>query len=95
MIWVLASTIFLVGLLIPILAIVLDSPILKKLVEARVSREGSGEGRLTDRILALEDEVGEISEQLETIREELRFTQRLLEKPDAERKPKALPSADD
>ena len=76
MLWVIGFLVLLVALSIPILSIVLDSPALKKLVDART-------GELADRITSLEDEVLELNKSLIQVKEENKFMQRLLENPES------------
>ncbi len=69
----------LIALLIPILAIVLDSPI------ARSVFRGSEQGRIEElvgRIQSLENDVEHLGRALDAHREETQFVQRLLENPD-------------
>jgi archaellum component FlaC len=79
--WLLAA-ILLVALLIPIAAILLDSP-LGRSVARRL--EGRGEPRdmqaLERRIEALETDLQDLSRSLAGMHDELQFVQRLLEDP--------------
>lgn len=67
-------------LLIPILAIVLDSQVGKALA-ARLERKslGTGEGGVQDRLLFLEGEVDRLGKDLGRLDEESQFLQKLLE----------------
>jgi hypothetical protein len=79
MYWALGFLILLIALLIPILAIVLDSPV------ARNVFRGTDPAKLNDvmeRLQALEDEVAEMGQTIESLREESEFVQRLLDNPD-------------
>ena len=88
MYWVLGFLILLIALSIPILAIVLDSPV------ARNAFRRLDSGKLDDvinRLQALEDEVADLGRGLEALREETQFVQRLLEDSDQAGSPKQLP----
>lgn len=77
---------FLLVLLIPLLAIVLDSQVGKALA-ARLERTGPGEGddHLLDRIRYLEGEVERLTGEVERLDEESRFLHELLaERPPAD-----------
>jgi TolA-binding protein len=91
MLWALGFLILVVFLAIPILAIVLDSPVLNRLVEAR--RGGQQDPKaiedLRKRLGVLEDEVADLTQLTQTLREETQFVQRLLE--NAEEKSARLP----
>lgn len=85
--WILLSIVLLVALLIPILAIVLDSPALRNAFE----RKGGGMNLrelqdLTTKVSTLEGEVEDLGRTVQLLREETQFLQRLLENPD---KPKS------
>lgn len=77
--WVIGFLVVLVALLIPILAIVLDSPALQKLVEGRRAAPPGELRELQRRIETLEDEVDDVSAVVRQLREETQFLQRLLE----------------
>jgi hypothetical protein len=74
--------IFVLVLLIPLLAVVLDSQLGRALAQ-RVENQGLGGERLT----ALEADVERLSRELENLREQTEFVDRLLE----ERRRKQLP----
>lgn len=74
--------IFILVLLIPLLAVVLDSQLGRALAR-RIENDGIGGERMT----ALEGEVERLSRELESLREQTEFVDRLLE----ERKRKQLP----
>lgn len=83
---------FVLILLIPILAIVLDSQVGRALA-ARLERRslGPGDEQLLERIAHLEGEVEELGRQVARLDEEGRFLQKLLEERPA---PGALPPGD-
>jgi hypothetical protein len=92
MIWM----IVLVVLMIPILAILLDSQ-LGQALASRLERRGLGEGdtHMAERMAYLEGEVERMSEELLRLDEESRFMTRLLsERAEGEDAPRALPEAD-
>jgi len=72
----------LVLLLIPILAIVLDSELGQALANRLSSDEAALGGPLTDRVQELEAEVRYLSESLESLREESTFVRALIETAD-------------
>ncbi len=81
MLWVVAFLIVMVALLIPILAIVLDSPFVQKLAESRrgaALQEGAAE-ELRKRVGVLEGEVDDLGRAMGQLREETQFLQHLLE----------------
>lgn len=89
MVWVF---IVFVALLIPILAIVLDSPVARSWARRleRPGALGAREQELFERLEQLEDEVEGLTRALESQREEVHFLGRLLQDPD-----RALPPAGD
>jgi signal transduction histidine kinase len=90
MIWVIGFLILIVALLIPILAIVMDSPALRNAFERRLGSPQLKE--LTEKVAVLEDEIEELGRAVQTLREETQFMQRLLEEGEARPKPPTLPS---
>ena len=78
MFWALGFLILFVALLIPILAIVLDSPAARNFFRA----DPKTINELMERVRGLEDEVGQLTQSIEDLREETRFVQRLLNKPE-------------
>ncbi len=93
MLWAIGFLVLVVFLAIPILAIVLDSPVLNRFVESRRGGQippGEVED-LRKRLGVLEDEVGDLSTSVQTLRDETQFLQRLLES--AEEKSARLPPA--
>jgi cell division protein FtsB len=93
MIWAIGFLILVVFLAIPILAIVLDSPVLHRLIESRrTAALSDGEAAdLRQRIGVLEDEVADLHQGVQALRDETQFIQRLLES--AEEKSARLPPA--
>ena len=90
MIWVIGFLILIVALLIPILAIVMDSPALRGALERRLGSPQLKE--LSDKVAVLEDEVDELGRAVQLLREETQFMQRLLENGESHPKPPTLPS---
>jgi hypothetical protein len=74
---------FILILLIPLFAVILDSQV-GRAVARRIEE---GEGRSGDRLAALESEVERLSRELDLLREQTEFVDRLLE----EKKSKELP----
>lgn len=78
-------------LLIPILAIVLDSQV-GKAIAARLERKsiGGGDGGIQDRLVFLEGEVDRLGKEMGRLEEESQFLQKLLaERPERESLPPA------
>ena len=91
MIWLVGFLILFVALMIPILAIVLDSPAIKHLFE---SRRGSAPGEveaLSKKVDLLEDQVDDLTRSLEGLKEEQQFLHQLLENPERGPSSKRLP----
>jgi hypothetical protein len=81
--WLLA-VILLVALLIPIAAILADSPIGRSIARRLEGRGEAGDGAvqvLERRIAVLETDLEDLSRSIVGMREELQFMQRLLEDP--------------
>jgi hypothetical protein len=91
MLWAIGFLVLVVFLAIPILAIVLDSPALHRFLESR--RAGTVDAaaleELRNRLGVLEDEVGDLTQLTQTLKDETQFLQRLLES--AEEKAARLP----
>mgnify|MGYP001819170060 CR=1 FL=1 len=88
--------IVLVVLMIPILAIVLDSQ-LGRALASRLEQRGLGEGEthMAERMVFLEGEVDRLATEMSRLDEESRFMTRLLsERTGTEAPPRALPEAD-
>jgi hypothetical protein len=81
MLWIIGFLILAVFLAIPVLAIVLDSPLVHRLVESR--RAGTlDRGEVEDlkrRLTALEDEMDDLGQSVRGLKDETQFLQRLLE----------------
>jgi hypothetical protein len=76
--------VLLVALMIPVTAILLDSP-LGRSIARRLESQGAGEGagvrQLERRVEALETDLEDVNRSLAGMRDELQFVQRLLEDP--------------
>lgn len=93
--WILV-VVLLVALMIPITAILLDSPLgrsMARRLEGQSDGAAGGEGRgggvrqLESRLEVLETDLEELSRSVAGIREELQFVQRLLEDPTRKNRP--------
>lgn len=87
MIWALGFILVLIALMIPLLAIVLDSP------AARTFFRGTDQRVLDEiirRVQGLEDEVAQLSSSVEDLREETQFVQKLLKNPEKPESPERL-----
>jgi len=91
MFWVIGFAILFVALLIPILAIVLDSPAIKHLFESRRGAAFGEVGELSKKVALLEDQVDDLTRSLEGVKEEQQFLHQLLESPERSRSSKRLP----
>lgn len=89
--------IVLVVLMIPILAIVLDSQLGRALASRLEQRSlGEADGMMAERMAYLEGEVERLTTELERLDEESRFMTRLLsERAGGEAEPPSLPRPDD
>ena len=84
--------VLLVALMIPITAILLDSPLgrsVARRLEGQAGGDGGGPGvrQLEHRVEALETELEDVNRSLAGMREELQFVQRLLEDPTKKQRP--------
>lgn len=77
--WVLGFFILLIVAMVPILSIVLDSPAVRRMLEARMDTTKVEE--LSKRVHTLEDEVAALERGVDGLREENQFLQKLLENP--------------
>ena len=77
--WVLA-VILIVALLIPVAAILVDSPLGKSVARRMEGRVDDG-GNLQRKVETMEAEIEELNRSVTGMREELQFMQRLLEDP--------------
>jgi HAMP domain-containing protein len=77
--WVLA-VILIVALLIPVAAILVDSPLGKSVARRMEGRVDDG-GNLQRKVETMEAEIEELNRSVAGMREELQFMQRLLEDP--------------
>ncbi|PYO59484.1 MAG: hypothetical protein DMD70_12520 [Gemmatimonadetes bacterium] len=93
--WVLV-VVLLVALMIPITAILLDSPLgrsIARRLEAQGDGGGAGSGggagvrQLEQRVEALETDLEDLNRSIAGMREELQFVQRLLEDPGKKKRP--------
>lgn len=82
--------VLLVALMIPLIAVVLDSQFGRALA-ARMERGTGGDSLADRRLAALEGEVDRLSREMQRLNEESEFLHRLLERP---RTPDALPPPD-
>jgi hypothetical protein len=89
--WIIGFAILFVALLIPILAIVLDSPALRHLFESRRAAAPGEVGELSRKVAMLEDQVDDLTRSLEGLKEEQQFLHQLLESPERSRSAKQLP----
>jgi len=91
MFWVVGFLVLLVALLIPILAIVLDAPALRHLLERRFGTSELRELRdLAGKVTRLEDDLEDLSRSVQALREETQFLQQMLENPEQRPAPKSL-----
>ena len=78
MFWALGFLILFMALLIPILAIVMDSPLTRNLLRSDPRRMDE----IMERVQNLEDEIAQLGHALEELRDETEFVHRLLKNPD-------------
>jgi hypothetical protein len=79
MFWVLGFLLMFVALMIPTLAIVLNSPVVKGYFQGT---DPIKLGEVIDRVRAIEDELSQMAGDIEALQDETRFVQRLLENPE-------------
>jgi len=87
MLWVLGFLLLFIALLIPILAIVLDSPVARNLLRGS---DLTRSDEVMKRIRTLEEEVQALGTALENLKDETEFIQRLLENPEHPDSPKRI-----
>ena len=91
MFWVIGFLVLLVALLIPILAIVLDAPALRHLLERRFGTEDMRELKeLAGKVSRLEDDLDDLGRSVQALREETQFLQQILENPEQRPSPRSL-----
>ena len=85
--------VLLVALMIPITAILLDSPLGRSFARRLDQGDGGGAGsgagvrKLEQRVEALETDLEDLNRSIAGMREELQFVQRLLEDPGKKKRP--------
>ena len=79
MFWVMGFLLVFVALMIPTLAIVLNSPVVKGYFHGT---DPVKLGEVIDRVRAIEDELSQMAGDIEALQDETHFVQRLLENPD-------------
>jgi hypothetical protein len=87
MLWIVGFFILLVALMIPILAIVLDAPVLRNMLEKRHGVEPGKLDELNKKVLLLEDQVDDLGRAVEALKEENQFLHQLLENPSRPSRP--------
>jgi hypothetical protein len=91
MFWVIGFLVLLVALLIPILAIVLDAPAMRHLLERRFGTEDRRALRdLAEKVSRLEDDLDDMGRSVQAVTEEAQFLRQLLENPEQRPAPKSL-----
>lgn len=95
MLWSAAFAVLILALLIPVLAVVFDAPFLRRnrgtqppLIEEKDERMEL----LAKRLLNLEDEVDDLSQNVREVREDLQYLQRLIDTSQVLEPPKRLQS---
>ncbi len=78
MFWILGFVLLLIALMIPILAIVLDSPVARNFIRGADSAQL---GEIVRRLETLETEMSNLEHSLEALRDETQFVKRLLRPP--------------
>ena len=79
MFWVMGFLLVFIALMIPTLAIVLNSPVVKGYFHGT---DPVKLGEVIDRVRAIEDELSEMAGDIEALQDETQFVQRLLDDPD-------------
>lgn len=81
--------VLIVALMIPITAILLDSPLgrsMARRLEGQGDGTGVGVGELAQRVDVLETDLEDLTRSIAAMREELQFVQRLLEDPEKKKR---------
>ncbi len=91
MFWVMGFLLVFVALMIPTLAIVLNSPVVKGYFHGT---DPVKLGEVIDRVRAIEDEVGQMAQEIEALQDETKFVQQLLDDPTREDLKKRLSAPD-
>jgi hypothetical protein len=90
MVWL----VIVIALAIPLAAVILDSPVVRAWVDRRGGAAGDSRAdvkELANRVGVLETELETVTRQLEQLRDEHQFMQRLLEDPNRAADQKSLP----
>ena len=87
MLWVVGFFILIVALMIPILAIVLDAPVIRNIMEKRHGADSGKLDELSRKVLTLEDQVDDLGRAVEALKEENQFLHQLLENPSRTSRP--------
>ena len=82
--------VLLVALMVPILAIVLDAPVVRHMMEARQKAHPGNLEQLNAKVALLEDQVDDLGRAVEALKEENQFLHQLLENP-SRTPPRPLP----
>ena len=91
MLWLtIGFIVLIVALLVPILAIVLDAPVIRNMMEARQKSHPGKLEQLGEKVALLEDQVDDLGRAVEALKEENQFLHKLLENP-SRPSPRPLP----
>ena len=82
--------VLIVALLVPILAIVLDAPVVRNMMESRQKAHPGKIEQLSEKVSLLEDQVDDLGRAVEALKEENQFLHQLLENP-SRTPPRPLP----
>jgi hypothetical protein len=84
MFWAIGFLVLLVALLIPILAIVLDAPAMRHLLERRFGDQTPNRDvkELSGRVAQLESDLEDLGRSVQMLKDETQFLQQLLENPE-------------
>lgn len=89
MFWVMGFVLVFIALMIPTLAIVLNSPVVKGYFHGT---DPIKLGEVIDRVRAIEDELSQMASDIEALQSETQFVQRLLDDPDRDVKKRLAPT---